>query len=469
MAIPPISQPVLPTSNVAPDMLSSACKSRDLDFVLLALKKGAKPDDQTLTWACMSNNTEIVNAVLAVGAQPDSETLTTACSTYNFVMVTKALAAGAKAGAKTMEIALQSQNANIIDAVTRAGAPAAASQTLPVSAPPPVPATPNQQGSRLTLACKTRDLRYVKEAILAGEQPDALTLNSAIDSQNPEIVQAVIAVGAKPTTYDLTLACQGNIDIARAVVFAGALPDGNTFTTTLKHGDPEGNMLRLVFSVGAQPDAESLTVACQAVFSAAWRRYGMLVKNHGISDFDHIVLTAIQAGAKPDKKTLAEAFQGASYGILNAVLNAGAEPDEGALTKACEWGEDIVLRVLAAGGKPMCNPPKGVSTTISMAIGRNLSMETMKKLIEAGGVPTEDDFDYAINAQRLDVINVFVGSGMNPTQKNLTYAYKRARWDLGANSGDCVNERKIYAVVNAAFQRRTPPTNASSEECCLLL
>ena len=103
---------------VAPDLLSKACKTGDLDYVLNVIQRGAKPDSQIFTWACLSKNIEIIGAVVSTGAQPDNETLTAACSTHQLAIVKMALLQGAKPNARTMEIATASGVEDIIRLVT---------------------------------------------------------------------------------------------------------------------------------------------------------------------------------------------------------------------------------------------------------------------------------------------------------------------------------------------------------------
>lgn len=106
---------VKPVKPVAPGMLSEMCQTHDLDFIELAIRKGARPDGKTLTLACLTGNRLIVDAVIAVNAFPDEKTLPAACSTNNPEIVQRVLQRGARVTNEAREIALKTGNQAILN------------------------------------------------------------------------------------------------------------------------------------------------------------------------------------------------------------------------------------------------------------------------------------------------------------------------------------------------------------------
>jgi len=102
------------------NLLNDACKTGNLELVMMALRQGARPDSQTLTSACKSGNTRIIETVKQQGATPDHETLNVACTTRKVEVVQWAIFCGAQANNKTVVIANKTGDKTIIDLVCNA-------------------------------------------------------------------------------------------------------------------------------------------------------------------------------------------------------------------------------------------------------------------------------------------------------------------------------------------------------------
>lgn len=127
----PVNSSFSSSSHPPLDMLSLACKTKDIDFVHLAISKGAIPDSQTLTWACKSGSIDIINEVALQGALPDNETLNVACSTRQVAIVKLALFCGANASTKSLELAHKTGNIEIFNLI-KTELSSIASRALPV-------------------------------------------------------------------------------------------------------------------------------------------------------------------------------------------------------------------------------------------------------------------------------------------------------------------------------------------------
>jgi hypothetical protein len=101
------------------DALTQACKTKDFNQVHDAIRRGARPDIQTLTWACFSGQSDIFEAVLSVEAKPDEETLNAACTVKQPDFVARVIELGAKPKHNTLSLARESGNASIISQVER--------------------------------------------------------------------------------------------------------------------------------------------------------------------------------------------------------------------------------------------------------------------------------------------------------------------------------------------------------------
>lgn len=109
-------------------------------------------------------------------------------------------------------------------------------------------------------ACLTGDLALVRQTVGNGHRPDIYSLDYAINTANPDIVQIVCHCGATPTTDTLSRACLvANQAIVNFAVAAGAMPDSDTLTNALNTKNHE--IVRLVSGLGAVPNEASLEAA----------------------------------------------------------------------------------------------------------------------------------------------------------------------------------------------------------------
>lgn len=314
-------------SNVSPSMLSETCKTGDLDIVKLAIKKGAKPDSQTLTWAFLSNNPQIVEEVIGQGAQYDKKTLSAACSTHDVAMVQKAISLNAPPDEDTEDIANGSKNKQIISLVKGVIASASSSSQTKSSSNVSAPASSDIQAppvpGMLTRACITKSLENVQAAIQIGQKPDAQTLNYAVDSGNLEIVRLICTTGAPAAADTLTRACKtkNKAIVDLVIISADVTPDSATLTEALK--SINFDIVDLVCSLGAKPDANTLNEAIgfdpgrETNLEIQWTRsltgrrtFGKFADECRDSlrpirdNVDKAMDIAFKAGALPNSKTL---------------------------------------------------------------------------------------------------------------------------------------------------------------------
>ena len=278
-----MSAPVGPSvaSAFPPDMLSKACKTKQLDSVNAAILCGALPDSHTLTLACFSRNIAIVRAVIAKNAWADE---------------------------KTMDTALETADPLIISAVA------------PLCAKVNAVAAPVIASDKLSVACQTKNVDIVKEAILSGAKPDSLTLFHGCASGNIAILRAVITVGAKASdmdsegqknTLNWALSSQ-NLEFVQVAFNAGLRPSPGTLTYALPGGSKE--IIDLIASFGGRADDKSLDavipnklhlvdwlIGLGATPSEATLTKACSIQN---DDKDRIIQTILRLGGKPDRDTL---------------------------------------------------------------------------------------------------------------------------------------------------------------------
>jgi hypothetical protein len=350
------------------DMLSKACQTNDLEVVQLAIGKGARPDAETLTWACASGNEEVIDAVIAVEAKPDNETLTAACATGQLSIVKKVLDLGAKPNDKTLEIAEKTENSAIISLIKKMKPPSpAASHT---ESPP----TPKVPSDKLTIACRTKDLSLVKEAIASGAEPDDRTLSTACLTGNLDIVNTVIVAGAKPSADTLTCACKcGSQEMIERLLTEGAKPNAETLDAILDHfyALQQGvDLLHEYFNAG--------------------RVFGKLLK----------------AGAEPSQNTLYKAslIRGSGEGLLYRVLQSGKAK---ALDSKSPFS-DVLTNFF---------PEDNASARSTGSCGYR-TPENFEKLIQLGGQPNECTFmvalEFALCVNEVQFVKIALEAGIKP-------------------------------------------------------
>lgn len=195
--------------------LSNACKTKNKKNVEAAMRAGAQPDAQTLTWAFLTGDMSIVDVVRQAGAEPDHETLNVACLTGDLLIVRKALACGAKMnGKKTEEIAHQAQkttnNPAFVHLVCNAKAPDLWLQLKTNKSA--VLDYDMRKENALNVACRSGDLSALDVAIAKGIKPDRYTLSWAVASNKQAMVVKVQIAGAWPHNdarlpSEMTVAC----------------------------------------------------------------------------------------------------------------------------------------------------------------------------------------------------------------------------------------------------------------------
>lgn len=92
----------------APDMLTRACQTANIQQVMMAIAQGARPDEQTLDAAIKTSNFSVVQAVISAGAFPSSGTLTAAFNTGVRDIIDAVYTKGAQPDAHTMSAAIRS-------------------------------------------------------------------------------------------------------------------------------------------------------------------------------------------------------------------------------------------------------------------------------------------------------------------------------------------------------------------------
>jgi hypothetical protein len=207
------------SSPLAPNLLSIACQTNDIDFVTQALNKGAKPDAETLTWACKSRNIEILTTVIKAGAQSNEETVVAACATKLPEIVKKVLETHPKISPSALGEAEKTGNQSIIAMVKSAQENAYVPSDM------------------LTNACRMRDLDAVLLAIEKGAKPDAQTLTWAFVSADLNIIESVISVGALPDEETLNVAVSSaQFLLVKKAILQGAQATNKTLELAYKTG-----------------------------------------------------------------------------------------------------------------------------------------------------------------------------------------------------------------------------------------
>lgn len=213
--------------------------------------------------------------------------------------------------------------------------------------------------SGLSIACKTANLANVRFAISRGEQPDAKTLDYAIETGDENIVQAVISTGALPTPDSLTLACKcGSLAIVHKIAMAGARPGKRTLSQALQNRDPKvGEFIK---SIGAKPDGDSLGLELLSVL----QNDQFCMDRQRLEDL-------VQQGAKlplSDLQLITEAFNKGGEGgmglqYVQLIIKAGAKASQSDINhilhyftkhRTCDSIQllQILPMVIAAGGRP---------------------------------------------------------------------------------------------------------------------
>lgn len=134
--------------------------------------------------------------------------------------------------------------------------------------------------------------------------PDSMSLNIACHEKNPELVKAVIKMGAKPDKHTLTEAFySNNQDILEAV-------------------------LKAVMNLKVKVDNNALTYACM---------YSRNIET---------VNQVIALGAAPNEHTLTEACKSNNSAIVKAVLSAGAKPHLLTISAAKKTGNPEIINLV---------------------------------------------------------------------------------------------------------------------------
>ena len=370
----------------------------NLEMIDIADKLGIRPGSDALTQSFYTRDIDVINRVLA-GAQPNYDTLNRSVRMGNVDMIKRVLLLGSNPTYNTLGLAYETRNIEIVNIISE------------------IPDVKICYDSLFDSVCVFGDVDILQKMIDLGQKPDDYTLSYILSNgcTNIDIIKMAIDCGATPESFTLMYACETDDDEIVAAILA--ISDHRDKVDRGEY-DYLKNKPELLKIFEALPKGSSEPVhiqrrkkeqesALQYVYKSKswydkngeWKELS-LYKIHSLDKLK----TLINSGIKPDENTLMASLKSGDKEIIDLVISIGALPNSKSLSYSLQYCDiETTKRVIELGAVPN-------KDSLSRAL-KSKNIDIIKKVIEMGGKPDRNSLDLACDLNDIDMIKTMIELG----------------------------------------------------------